>query len=123
MQSPITLPSSMLSAANSVVLVVVGHGSTTSLFHRQSWLSTIQGLNLAFLVDAQDQSLVGRIEIKADHIIELFDKTFVTTELESFGLLGFEAVSLPDTLDCHWQSEGGENTSGIVSFSQTDRLG
>jgi len=29
---------------------------------------------------------------------------------------------IPD-LRIAWQSEGGENTSGIVSFSQTDRLG
>jgi hypothetical protein len=84
-----------------VALVVVGHCPTAPLFDRQSWLGTIEGLDLAFLVDAQDQGLVWRVEIKADHIVELFDKTFVATELESLGQMRFEAMSVPNTLNRH----------------------
>jgi hypothetical protein len=36
-------------------------------------------------LDVQEQGLIWRAEIKADHIVELFDKTFVAAELESLG--------------------------------------
>jgi len=85
----------------SVALVVVGHGPTAPLLDRQSWLGTIECLDLAFLVDAQHQGLVWRVEIKADHIVELFDKTFVAAELESLGQMRLEAVSIPNTLNRH----------------------
>ena len=42
-----------------VALVVVRHGPAAPLLDRQSWLGTIQSLDLAFLIDAQDQSLSG----------------------------------------------------------------
>ena len=71
------------------------------LLDRQSRLGTIECLDLAFLVDAQDQGLVWRVEIKADHIVELFDKTFVAAELESLGQMRLEAVSIPNTLNRH----------------------
>ena len=84
-----------------VALVVVRHCPAAPLLDRQSWLGTIQCLDLAFLVDAQDQGLVWRIEIKADHIVELFDKTFVAAELERLGQMRLEAVSIPNTLNRH----------------------
>src|SRR5688572_8336582 len=84
-----------------VALVVVRHGPAAPLLDRQSWLGTIECLDLAFLVDAQDQGFVWRIEIKADHVVELFDKTFVAAELESLGQMRLEAVSIPNTLNRH----------------------
>jgi len=84
-----------------VALVVVRHCPAAPLLDWQSWLGTIEGLDLTFLVDAQDHSLVWRVEIKADHIVELFDKTFVAAELESLGQMRLEAVSIPNTLNRH----------------------
>ena len=84
-----------------VALVVVRHGPAAPLLDRQSWLGTIECLDLAFLVDAQDQGLVWRVEIKADHIVELFDKMFVAAELERLGQMRLEAVSIPNTLNRH----------------------
>jgi len=84
-----------------VALVVVRHCPATPLVDRQSWLGTIECLDLAFLVDAQDQGFVWRVEIKADHIVELFDKTFVAAELESLGQMRLEAVAIPNTLNRH----------------------
>ena len=84
-----------------VALVVVRHCPAAPLLDRQSWLGTIECLDLAFLVDAQDKGLVWRVEIKADHIVELFDKTFVAAELESLGQMRLEAVSIPNTLNRH----------------------
>ncbi len=79
----------------------MGHGPTAPLLDRQSWLGTIECLDLAFLVDAQHQGLVWRVEIKADHIVELFDKAFVAAELEGLGQMRLEAVSIPNTLNRH----------------------
>ena len=95
----------MLSAAEqcggAVALVVVRHCPATPLLDRQSWLGTIECLDLAFLVDAQDQGLVWRVEIKADHIVELFDKTLVAAELESLVQMRLKPVSIPNTLNGH----------------------
>lgn len=41
------------------LVVVVRHGSGASLLHRQTWLRAIERLDLALLVDAQHQRLVG----------------------------------------------------------------
>jgi hypothetical protein len=54
-----------------------------------------------FLVDAQDQGLVWRVEIKAHYIVELFDKTLVAAELESLGQMRLQPVSIPNALNRH----------------------
>jgi hypothetical protein len=39
-------------------------------------------LDLTFLVDAQDQGLVRRIQIEPDHVGELLQEVLVAAELE-----------------------------------------
>ena len=56
-----------------MAFVVVGHRTATAFLHRKTGLRPIKGLDLAFLVDAQDQGLVRRIEIQAHDIAQLFD--------------------------------------------------
>src|SRR2546426_6809304 len=51
----------------SVALVVVGSGSEPALLHRQTRLGAVESLNLALLVHAQHQGLVGRIQIEPDN--------------------------------------------------------
>lgn len=46
-----------------VALVVVGHGSATSLLERQSRRSAIQGLNLALFVNTEHQRFLRRVQI------------------------------------------------------------
>ena len=50
-----------------VAFVVMGHRAAASLLQRQRGLSPVQGLNLALLVHAEHDGLLGRIEIEADH--------------------------------------------------------
>ena len=50
--------------SSSMPLVVVGHGPTAPLLHGQAGLCALEGLDLAFLVNTQDQGLVGRIEVQ-----------------------------------------------------------
>ncbi len=60
----------------------MGHGAAPTFFQRQTRLSTIEGLNLGFLVHAQHQCLVGRVKIDADNVSKLFHEAFVPGELK-----------------------------------------
>ena len=42
-----------------VTLIIVGHGPGATLFHRQSRLSAIERLNLAFFIDRQNMACAG----------------------------------------------------------------
>ena len=57
--------------------VVVSHGAAASLFQGQSRLGTLEGLNLALLIHTQHHRLIGRIEIQADDVGELFQESGV----------------------------------------------
>ena len=58
-----------------IAFVVVGHGLAASALQRQAGLSTIQSLDLAFLVHAQHQSVIGRVQIEADDVFQFFPRT------------------------------------------------
>ena len=65
-----------------VALVVVRHRSTATLLQGKTGLGAIEGLDLAFLVDAQHEGFVRWIEIEPDDIVELLDKVFVAADLK-----------------------------------------
>ena len=46
---------------HTVALVVVSHGADASLLHRQSWLGAVESLDLALLVDREDDGMSWRI--------------------------------------------------------------
>jgi hypothetical protein len=48
-----------------VPLVVVGQRPTAALLDREARLGAVQGLDLALLVDAEDQGLVGRVQVQS----------------------------------------------------------
>ena len=101
MHCPITAPVATSSAANREVvpwLVVVRHGARSALFHRQSWLGTVEGLNLALLVHAQHQGSVRRAEVEADEILNLLDKPLVVRQLEPAREMGLQPVRMPNPL-------------------------
>lgn len=66
-----------------IALVVVRHGSGASLLHRQAWVRAIERLDLALLVDAQHQRLVGRIEVEANHVGNLVGEFRIAGEFEN----------------------------------------
>src|SRR5579872_897741 len=51
-----------------VAKIIVGHPFEVAQPHWQHRLSTFQRLHLALLVHTQHQSLVGRVEVKANHV-------------------------------------------------------
>jgi hypothetical protein len=54
-----------------VAFIVVGNGGASLLLHRQPRLGAVKGLDLAFLVDSEDDGMGWRIDIEPDHILEL----------------------------------------------------
>jgi len=83
----------------SVALVVVGHGAETPLLHGQARLGTVQRLDLAFLIDGQDDSVSGRIDVKPDHIAQLADEVRIVRELELPIAVRLQAMGTPDAAD------------------------
>jgi hypothetical protein len=71
------------------------HGAATSLFDRQARLGAIECLDLTFLVDAQDNGSLRRIQIEPDNIVEFLHEMFVATELESLDQVRLEVMLLP----------------------------
>ena len=57
-----------------VALVVMRHRPAAALLHRQPRLGAVERLDLAFFIDRQHQGFVGRIEVKADDILDLGDE-------------------------------------------------
>jgi len=78
-----------------VALVIVRHRSAAPLLDRQPRLRPIEGLDLAFFVDTQDDGFVRWIEIEADDIGELFEKLLVSAELEGLDQMRLDVVLPP----------------------------
>lgn len=56
----------------SVPFVIVGHGLRAARLQRQSRLRAIERLDSRFLIDAQHDGPVRRVEVKPDDIVDLF---------------------------------------------------
>ena len=82
-----------------VALVVMSHGSTAAFFQRQPRLRSIQCLNLTFLVDAEHQGLLWRIEIETHHIGQFLQKLGITRQLERLDSVRLKTMTLPDPVD------------------------
>jgi hypothetical protein len=61
-------------------------------------LRPVQRLNLALLIDAQDDRFVRRIHIKSDDIANFPRKLRIAIELEQFDAMWLQLVFLPDSL-------------------------
>jgi len=82
-------------SGDTMPLIVVGHGTDASLLHRQSWLGTIQRLNLALFIDRQHDGMVGRIDIQANDLLELGGKLRIVGQLKLAHQMRPQAVSAP----------------------------
>jgi len=82
-----------------MTLVVVGHRPGAALLHRQAGLSAVERLDLALVIDREDDGMGGRIDIKADDVAQLAHKLRVGGELELFHPVRLKAVRTPDALD------------------------
>ncbi len=69
-----------------VTLVVVGDALDVAQAHGQHRLGSLQGLALALLVHAEDQGVVGRAQVQADHVAQFLDEERVIGQLEASGV-------------------------------------
>ena len=76
----------------------MGHGAGTALLEGQAGLGAIERLDLALLVDGQHQRAGGRIEVEADHVLDLGDEVGIVGHLEAAHEMRLEPVLVPDAL-------------------------
>jgi len=81
-----------------IAFVVVRHRLSTALLHRQARLRAIEGLNLAFLVDAEHNRIAGRVEVEPDNVDHFLSELWIVGELEWARQMRLEAMFLPDAL-------------------------
>lgn len=82
-----------------VALVVVCHGGDAPLLEGQAWLGAVERLDLAFLVDREHDGMLGRIDVKPHHVMQLLNEVGVVRELELPDTVRLQAVRSPDTLN------------------------
>lgn len=66
---------------------------------RQQRLRTLQCLALALFVHTQDQGLLRRVQVEADHIADFIDEERIGGKLAHLGAMGLQAEGLPDPMD------------------------
>jgi len=85
--------------SRTVTFVIVGHCSGAAFLHRQAGLGSVERLNLAFLIDGEDDGMGRRIDIETDDVAQLVDELRVGGELELLDPVRLKAVRPPDALD------------------------
>lgn len=94
------MPSSVFRAANRVVvavpLVIVRHGPAAARFQLQARLCSIQGLNLALLIDAQHERLVRWIEVQADDVDQFGNKLRIVADLKRRYTMRLQVMIFPN---------------------------
>ena len=81
-----------------VAFVVVGHRPGAARLHRQTRLGAVERLDLALLIDREDDGMGGRIDVEADDVLELLGKLRVVRQLERADAVRRELVGLQDAL-------------------------
>src|SRR5690606_10878057 len=80
----------------SMPLVVVCHRTSAALLQRKTRLGTVQGLDLALLVEGEHDRPLGGCNVQPDDIPELRDEARVFGELERLLQVRLEAVRPPN---------------------------
>src|SRR5271157_1075017 len=83
----------------SVPLVIVRHGSSAASLQRQAGLGAVERLNLALLVDAEDDGVSGRIDVETHDVAQFVDELWIVRELELARPVRLEAVRAPNALN------------------------
>jgi len=70
-----------------IALVIVRHGLAAPLLEGKTGLSAVQRLNLALLVDRQNQRVLGQVEIESDNVLQLGSEIRIVADLEAFNTM------------------------------------
>src|SRR5665213_3471999 len=111
----------------SIALIVVRHGCTASLLHRQTGLGAIERLYLALLVHAQQQRVFRRIQIQPDDRFQFAGELRIVADFEAVDAMRLEAVGLPDPSnrgvgDAHFAGHRAPRPMGCVDRPALRRL-
>jgi hypothetical protein len=68
--------------SRAVALVIVGYSLDITQSHRQERLAALQRLNLALLVNREDERLIGGVKVESDDVSDLFNEERIGRELE-----------------------------------------
>src|SRR5262249_51797905 len=100
-----------------VTTVIMSPSLGLALLHGQQGLRAVEGLDLAFLVDAEHDRSVRRVHIQADDIPNLLDEERVVGEFERLRAVGFQPEGPPDPTDAGLRHTGafGHPPSAPVS--------
>ena len=69
-------------SGSSVSFVVVGHGPTAALLQWQAGLRAVQRLDLALLVGAEHDGVLGRVEIETHDGFQFLGELGIVADLE-----------------------------------------
>ena len=67
--------------------------------HRQDRLGALQGLNLALLIDAEDQRFVWRVEVEPHDITHFIHEERIVRELEGFAPVRLQSKQPEEPMD------------------------
>jgi hypothetical protein len=81
-----------------VAFVVVRHRAGAACLHWQAWLGSIERLDLALLIDGEDNRVGRRIDIETDNVLELLGKLRIVRKFERPDAMRRELVGLKDAL-------------------------
>lgn len=72
----------------------------------QERLGSVEGLDLRFLIEAQNHGVVRRIQVKPDNIVDFLLGVGIGAELERPELVRLEIMALPNAADGHVRKAG-----------------
>lgn len=82
-----------------VAFIVMGHRAGAPRLERQARLGPVERLDLAFLVDRQDNGAGRRRDIKADDIVKFLGERLFAGKLEAAPAMRRQPVFMPDLDD------------------------
>ena len=93
--------------SGAIPFVVVRAALHLARLQRQQRLRAVQRLNLALLIHAEHQGVIGRVHIQAHDVAHLFDQLRVRRQLEGIGAMRLQSEGMPDPADGHPAQSGG----------------
>lgn len=79
-----------------ISLVIMSHSLAAALLERKPWLSSVQSLDLTFLIAGEYQRVLRRVEIKADNVFELFLKMLIVGKFKTGHPMRLQTMRCPD---------------------------
>src|SRR5882724_9928339 len=99
----------------------MGLGTNVPDAQRQARLRALKRLALRFLVTAQHQRLLRRVEIKPDHVPELFLKLLVVRQFEGAREMRLDVIGRPQPLHARRRDASGAGHRAAAPSPQMGR--